>query len=113
MVSTFLEPIDASPEALELAVEAIAEVGPAGHFFATKHTQDRYTTEFYSPLVSDWRNWETWTDAGQPDAYERAEAIAQEFIAGHVEPDMNPDRRAQLREFVDRRVAEGGVPTDY
>jgi trimethylamine--corrinoid protein Co-methyltransferase len=113
MVSTFLKPIDASTEALDLAVEAIAEVGPAGHFFATQHTQDRYATEFYSPLVSDWRNWETWTDAGQPDAYERAEGIAQMFIAGHVEPDMDPDRRAQLREFVDRRVAEGGVPTDY
>lgn len=113
MVSTFLQPVDASVEALDLAVEAIAEVGPAGHFFATQHTQDRYTSEFYSPLVSDWRNWETWTDAGQPDAWERAERIAQMFIASHVEPPMPDDRRAELREFVDRRVAEGGVPTDY
>jgi trimethylamine---corrinoid protein Co-methyltransferase len=113
MMSTFLRPIDASPEALDLAVATIAEVGPAGHFFGTQHTQDRYTSEFYSPLVSDWRNWETWTDAGQPDAWERAERIAQIFIAGHVEPPMPEDRRAELREFVDRRVAEGGVPTDF
>jgi len=113
MVSTFLRPIDATVEALDLAVEAIAEVGPAGHFFATQHTQDRYTSEFYSPLVSDWRNWETWTEAGQPDAWERAERLAQEFIAGHVEPPMPAERRAELREFVDRRIAEGGVPTDY
>jgi len=112
-ISTFLAPIDASEEALVLAVEAIAEVGPAGHFFATQHTQDRYTSEFYSPLVSDWRNWETWTDAGQPDAWERSERIAQMFIAGHVEPPMPDDRRAELREFVDRRVTDGGVATDF
>ncbi len=113
MVSTFLQPIDASEEALALAVDAIAEVGPAGHFFATQHTQDRYTTEFYSPLVSDWRNWETWTEAGSPDAYERAERVAQMFIQSHVEPPLDDGRRDELRAFVDRRVADGGVPTDY
>ncbi len=113
MISVFLQPIDASEEALDLAVAAIAEVGPAGHFFATQHTRDRYTSEFYTPLVSDWRNWETWADAGKPDANERAERIAQMFIAGHVEPHLDDDRRVELREFVDRRVSEGGVPTDY
>ncbi len=111
MVATFLEPIDTSPDAL--AVEAIANVGPAGHFFGEEHTQTRYQTEFMSPMVSDWRNWESWTGAGSPDAYERAESVMHEFLDAYEEPAFDSSTRAELRDFVDRRVAEGGVETDY
>ncbi|MEC7209106.1 MAG: trimethylamine methyltransferase family protein, partial [Pseudomonadota bacterium] len=40
----------------ELAVEAIREVGHNGHFFGCDHTQSRYKSAFYSPLLSDWSN---------------------------------------------------------
>jgi len=111
MMATFLQPLDVSTDAL--AVDAIAEVGPAGHFFAGEHTQSRYQTEFYSPLVSDWRNWESWEEGGSPDAWQRSEAIAAEFLAAHQEPPMADAVRAELRDFVDRRISEGGVATDY
>ncbi len=113
MVSRFLEPMDASESALDEAVAAIAEVGPAGHFFATQHTQDRYTSEFYSPIVSDWRNWESWTEAGRPEAKGRANAVAAELINGFEAPPIDDAIAAELRDYVDRRVAEGGVATDY
>ena len=45
-----------------LAVDAIAEVGPHGHFFGCDHTQQSYRDAFYTPLPSDWRNYETWLD---------------------------------------------------
>ena len=64
MVAEFLTPLDLSEEAL--AVDAIREVGPGGHFFGTQHTQDRYKTAFYSPIISDWRNFESWNEAGAP-----------------------------------------------
>jgi trimethylamine--corrinoid protein Co-methyltransferase len=111
MVATFLAPIDVSDDAL--GVDAIAQVGPAGHFFAGEHTQSRYQNAFYSPLVSDWRNWESWTEAGAPDTFERAETVAAEFLAAHIEPPFDDARRAELRDFVDRRIAEGGVETDF
>lgn len=111
MVSTFLEPLDVSPDAL--AVDAIAGVGPAGHFFGEPHTQSRYATEFYGPMVSDWRNWETWTDAGQPDARTRANSLARTIIDEYEAPPIDDAVQAELRDFVDRRISEGGVPTDY
>ena len=111
MVSTFLKPLDLSEDAL--AVDAIAKVGPAGHFFGEEHTQARYTDEFYSPMVSDWRNWETWEEAGSPDAKTRANATAREILANYEKPSIDEAIEAELREFVDRRVAEGGVATDY
>lgn len=111
MMSTFLEPLDLSEDAL--AVDAIAAVGPAGHFFGEQHTQDRYQTEFYNPMVSDWRNWESWTEAGQPEAKARANVVARDLLANYEKPAMDEAIEAELREFVDRRVAEGGVETDF
>ncbi|MGB3643643.1 MAG: trimethylamine methyltransferase family protein [Mesorhizobium sp.] len=111
MVAEFLTPLDFSEDAL--AIDAIRDVGPGGHFFGTQHTQDRYKTAFYSPIVSDWRNFETWVEAGSPTAVERANRIWKERLAGYQEPPMDPAIREELNAFVDRRIAEGGAPTDF
>lgn len=111
MVTKFLEPLDVSDDAL--AVDAIAGVGPAGHFFGEAHTRSRYETEFYSPMISDWRNWETWTDAGRPDARTRANRVARDILANYETPPIDDAIEAELRDFVDRRVSEGGVETDF
>jgi trimethylamine--corrinoid protein Co-methyltransferase len=55
-----------------LAVSAIDDVGPHGHFFGCDHTQERYRDAFYMPLLSDWRNFENWEDAGELWAHQRA-----------------------------------------
>jgi trimethylamine--corrinoid protein Co-methyltransferase len=111
MVSTFLAPLDLSEDAL--AVDAIAGVGPAGHFFGEPHTQARYATEFYAPMISDWRNWETWTEAMSPDARTRANVVARTLLASYERPPIDDSIEAELRDFVDRRIAEGGVETDF
>ena len=111
MVSRFLKPLvvdDAS-----LALEAIAEVGPGGHFFGTQHTQDRYRDAFHAPMISDWRNFESWEEAGEPTADTKAAEMYRRLL-DEYEPPAQPDHvRAELDEFVARRVAEGGVATDY
>jgi trimethylamine--corrinoid protein Co-methyltransferase len=111
MVAEFLTPLDLSEEAL--AVEAIRDVGPGGHFFGTQHTQDRYKTAFYSPIISDWRNFETWAEAGSPTALERANKVWKERLATYEQPAMDPAIREELDAFVDKRTAEGGAPTDF
>lgn len=111
MVAEFLTPLDLSDDAL--AVEAIREVGPGGHFFGTPHTQSRYKTAFYAPIISDWRNFETWAEAGSPTALERANRIWKERLAAYEEPFMDPATREELDAFVEKRKAEGGAPTDF
>ena len=111
MVAEFLTPLDLSDDAL--GVEAIRSVGPGGHFFGTPHTQERYKTAFYSPIISDWRNYETWAEAGSPTAIERANRIWKERLASYEEPYMDPAIREELNAFVDKRKAEGGAPTDF
>ncbi|HEV7252382.1 MAG TPA: trimethylamine methyltransferase family protein [Mesorhizobium sp.] len=111
MVAEFLTPLDLSEEAL--AVDAIRDVGPGGHFFGTKHTQDRYKTAFYAPVLSDWRNFETWSEAGAPTAVEKANRVWKERLATYERPPIDPAVEEELNAFVDRRIAEGGAPTDF
>src|SRR3546814_16963748 len=70
MMSEVLTPLEVSEEYIGL--DAIREVGPGGHFFGAAHTLARYETAFSSPLLSDWRNFETWQEAGSETATQPA-----------------------------------------
>ncbi len=89
-----------------LAVDALADVGPGGHFFGSAHTLERYESAFYRPLLSDWRNFETWQEDGARTATERANGIWKQLLAAYVEPALDPAVRAELDAFVVRRTAE-------
>lgn len=109
----YFDPVltDTSPEGL--ALDAITEVGPNGNFFGCEHTQDRYQTAFYSPFLSDWRNYEAWVGAGAEWTAERANKTWKAILNEYEAPPMEPDIRSELQAFVTRRKAEGGAPTDF
>jgi trimethylamine--corrinoid protein Co-methyltransferase len=111
MVSAALDPLVIDDDTL--ALDAIAEVGPGGHFFGTAHTQARYRSEFYRPLISDWRNYETWQEAGSPEASQKANHLVKLFLAEYEPPKMDEACRSELDDFVARRCAEGGVAGDF
>jgi trimethylamine---corrinoid protein Co-methyltransferase len=111
MVAEFLQPLDLSEDAL--ALDAIRDVGPGGHFFGTAHTQARYRDAFYSPIISDWRNFETWQFAGSPTAMQRANRLWKERLAAYEQPPIDPAIAEEIDAFVSRRIAEGGAPTDF
>src|SRR5690606_14885861 len=107
----FLAPLDLSEEAL--AIDAIRDVGPGGHFFGTQHTQDRYKTAFYQPVISDWRHFETWVEHGPPAAVGKGNRTWEGRLANYEQPPIDPAIRDELNAFVERRIAEGGAPTDF
>jgi trimethylamine--corrinoid protein Co-methyltransferase len=111
MVMEFLRPLDMSEEALGL--EAIREVGPGGHFFGAQHTLSRYSTAFYAPLISDWRNFQQWSAAGKPVAWQRANALWKQVLQEYREPALDPAIAEELDAYVARRIEEGGQPTDF
>jgi len=96
----------------ELALDAITDVGPGGHFFGTQHTLDRFETAFYAPLVFSRANFEQWTEEGSLSVDERATAVWEQALESYEQPSLDEARLAALAEFVERRVAEGGSPPD-
>jgi trimethylamine--corrinoid protein Co-methyltransferase len=109
----YMEPAiwDTSPDAL--AFDTVREVGADGHFFGTQHTQDRYTTAFYQPFLSDWRNFEAWEAAGGVWTAERAHHVYKRILDDFQAPPLDAAIREELADFVARRKSEGGAPTDY
>ena len=102
-----------STDETDIALDAIREVGPGGHFFGCAHTQERYETAFYSPFLSDWSNFETWQERGAVRTPERANRIWKQILADFEAPPIDPAVDEELQAFVAKRKEEGGAPTDF
>ena len=109
----YMDPAIAAAGENEIAVDAIAEVGPHGHYFGASHTQERYKTAFYQPFLSDWRNFEAWQKDGAVWTATRAQAVYKRIVDAFEPPSLDPARHEALQAFVARRKQEGGVPTDF
>jgi trimethylamine--corrinoid protein Co-methyltransferase len=107
MLAEFLRPVEVNADTL--ALDAVREVGPGGHFFGAAHTLARYETAFYNPILSDWRNFETWQEDGARSATERAHRIYKDILAQFEPPPLDAAIAEELADFVARRKQEGGV----
>ena len=104
MMAETLAPPEVSEETL--ALDAIREVGAGGHFFGSAHTIARYENAFYAPLVADWRNFETWQEAGSEDAARRANTLFKKILEHYEPPPLDPGIREELEAYVARRRAK-------
>ncbi len=91
---------------------ALTQVDPGGHFFATPQTMDRYNTEFYEPIVHDYANIGTWQERGSRDASTRATSVWKDILDADKRPELDQDRVAALRAFIEKRTTEGGAPPE-
>ena len=104
MMLSWLEPLTLDDDTLGFS--ALEEVPPGGHFFGAAHTLARYDRAFYAPLISDWRNFEAWEEAGAPDATQRAHRLYKQLLANYEEPPLAADRREAMAAYVAQRKEE-------
>ena len=93
----------------DLALDALAEVPPGGHFFGAAHTMDRYDGAFYAPLVADLSNHGQWSEHGALRSDQRATAIWQRVLADFKPPAHGEAAAARLAQFIADRTAAGGM----
>jgi trimethylamine---corrinoid protein Co-methyltransferase len=108
MMQAYLEPPGTTPD--DLALPAIAEVGPSGHFFGTEHTMQRYEAAFHQPLLSNWDNYPNWLEKGAQDTTTRAAQVWRQMLAEHEDPGLDAALDEALSAYVARRKEEGGAP---
>jgi len=101
-----LAPVDFSED--DLAVDAIKAIDAGGHFFGSPHTMARYENAFYRPLLSDWTNFENWTDAGARNATDRATGIWKKLLETYEPPPLDLAVKEAIDAHVARRTEEIG-----
>jgi trimethylamine--corrinoid protein Co-methyltransferase len=87
------------------ALDAIAEVGPGGHFLGCAHTQANFKTAFWRSDVLDYRPFETWAEDGSQDSMVRASARMRRMLSEYERPPIDPAVAEALNDFVARRKA--------
>jgi len=71
----------------------------------------RYSTEFYEPVIADWSNIGQWEANGAKDASARATEKWQSLLQEQA-PQIDPARVAALDAFIAKRTTEGGAPPE-
>ncbi len=89
-----------------LAFEAIRAVPPGGHHLGSEHTMARFKTAFYTPILSNWQNFESWEEGGSSTATQRANAVWKELLKEYTPPPLDPVINQQLEEYMAKRKVQ-------
>jgi trimethylamine--corrinoid protein Co-methyltransferase len=99
-------PVDAE----HLALDAIARVGPGGHFLADEHTLDHFRTEFWRPELLDRANWDTWQADGARTlgarVHERVLEIVDQYEPAPISDEVEDQLLAIIQQADDAHRAE-------
>jgi trimethylamine---corrinoid protein Co-methyltransferase len=106
MMETLLTGFEVNDDAL--ALPYIDRVGPGGHHFDTEHTLARYSTAFYSPLISSRLQYGSWVEAGSLDTAQRAHRKWKEVLKNYAQPKLDEGLSEAMRAFIERRKREIG-----
>ena len=81
-----------------LALEAIANVGPGGHYLAQKHTR-RHMRELFMPQFMDRRPYSEWESKGD-DARDWATNKARKILAEHQPEPLDPKISEEMEKII-------------
>jgi trimethylamine--corrinoid protein Co-methyltransferase len=101
MLQIFAEGPDLSEEGI--ALEAIREVGPGGHYLGCAHTRRNFMTAFYTSPIADNNSYEQWEAEGAKDANQRATERAQRLLRQYEPPSIDEGVDEGLRDYIARR----------
>jgi len=103
VLHSLAEGVDADADAQ--AMDAIREVGPAGHYLGCAHTQAHFKDAIWRSQVLDYKPFETWHDDGGLDSHQLAHARVQRLLRDYTAPAIDPGIDEALQAYVAERKA--------
>ncbi|MBA84964.1 trimethylamine methyltransferase family protein [Thalassobius sp. S69A] len=82
------------------AMDALREVGPAGHYLGCAHTQANFKTAFWRTDLLDYKPFETWSEEGARDTMTLASARVHRLLADYRQPALDPAIAEALAGYV-------------
>jgi trimethylamine--corrinoid protein Co-methyltransferase len=96
-----LSGLDISNESL--ALQAIREVEPGGHFLGSDHTMRNFRSAFYRSDLMDYCDYEQWKKSGGLDTVERANQRVEMLLDEYEMPVLDDGRREALEDYIHQR----------
>jgi len=88
-----------------LAMDAIREVGPGGHYLGCAHTQANFKSAFWRSEVLDYKPFETWEEEGGRDSATLASVKVKKMLGDFQAPALDEGIREALEAYVAERKA--------
>ena len=95
--------IDVSDDAI--ALDAVKEVGPGGHYLGCSHTQANFQTAFWRSDLLDYKPFEQWSEEGARDTVTLAGIRAEKLLADYQQPALDPGIAEALAAYVAQKKA--------
>ncbi|MBT4872573.1 MAG: trimethylamine methyltransferase family protein [Marinovum sp.] len=90
----------------DAALDAISDIGPAGHFLGHEHTQKNFQTAYFMPELFDNNSIEQWAAEGSIEITKRALSKARKLLLEYQEPRLDPAKDEALTAYIKRRERE-------
>lgn len=87
------------------AMDAIAEVGPGGHYLGCAHTQANFKEAFWRSNLLDYKPFETWEEEGARDTQALAAARVAQLLNTYQQPALDPAIQQALEAYVAQKKA--------
>lgn len=87
------------------AMDAIAEVGPGGHYLGCAHTQANFKEAFWRSDLLDYKPFETWADEGSRNTEQLAQARVAKLLGDYQQPQLDPAIDEALKAYIAEKKA--------
>ena len=87
------------------AMDAIAEVGPGGHYLGCAHTQANFKSAFWRTEMLDYKPFETWEEEGARDTQALASIRVQQLLDRYQQPALDPGIAQALDAYIAEKKA--------
>ena len=87
------------------AMDALAEVGPGGHYLGCDHTQRHFKSAFWRTELLDYKPFETWEEDGARDTQALATARVRKLLEAYQQPALDPAITEALEAYVAQKKA--------
>lgn len=85
-----------------LAIDAIEEVGPGGHFLTHSHTLRNFRKELWQPDLSDRQSWSKWVEGGKKRMEDRTREKTQLILKTHTPAPLSSQAEEKIQEVINR-----------
>ena len=87
------------------AMDAIAEVGPGGHYLGCAHTQANFKSAFWKSDLLDYKPFETWEEEGARDTQALAALRVEKLLGDYKQPALDPAVDEALKAYIAEKKA--------